>query len=277
MSICPDLLPIVWRARKRRNGFTFVELLVAITILSLMMIFIAQLIFVVGTFSRDGARRADNFTKVRATLDAFSRDVRAGIFRSDLAAFTDANGDTVPAPICFYTCRPGIGTEIRNVSLIVYQLNTATGSLQRGAMPVQWSDNSNTPPPISFNNTTTLPMFANVVPSDVASGVVRMEVYFINSGGALSKSYSSQSLAVGITLAVVDGGTLKVLSAAQLSQLTRGGSSGALPDDPSPSPTQTLGSFWATEMEAPGFYNGFPQQLHSGLRVFERYVELPTN
>jgi hypothetical protein len=237
-----------------------------------MMIFIAQLVSVVDKVSQEGANRADNYTKARATLDAFSRDVRVGIFRPDLAAFADANGNNA---LCFYTCRPGNGAGVRNISLIVYQLNAATGSLQRGALPLQWSDN---PSQISFANTGSLPLYSTVVANDmvnVVNGVLRIEVYFVNSGGALSKSYSSQSLAVGITLAVVDQQTLNVLSSTKLSALTS--SSGALPDDPSTNPTQTLGSFWAQKMAVPGFYNGYPEQLRSGLRIFEQYIELPLN
>ena len=81
-----------------------------------------------------------------------------------------------------------------------------------------------------------------------------------------------------MTLAVVDSGTLKVLSTAQLTQLTLTKGAGALlPDDPSSPLTQTLSGFWASKMTAAGFYAGYPQQLRSGLRIFEHYIELPTN
>jgi prepilin-type N-terminal cleavage/methylation domain-containing protein len=262
MSTCPDI--------PRRRGFTLVEMLVAVAVLSLMLVALGQLLSDIGRTVQQMAGRLDNYTKARAALDVFARDVREGVFRSDLAAFP--SGLTLPSgdpAFAFYTRRPGVGANTRDLSLVAYGIDSATGSFQRGSMPIRWGDAASL---VSFNNTTTLPEFSNVTTSDMADGVMRMGVYFVNNGGGLSKTYTAQTQAVGVTLAVVDAGALKVLSASQLQQLTS--TNGALPDDSSATPTQTLGTFWQAKMAASGFFTGYPQALHTGLHVYERYVPL---
>jgi len=251
------------------SAFTLLELLTAFCVLTLLILLMSQMWSAAGASAQEGKRRIDNFSKARSTLDVFSRDVRAGIFRSDLAAFVnDAGAPT----IALYTQRPGVGSDVRNVSLVVYQIDKDKARLKRGAMPLRWNDTTDS---FSFGNTNSLPMIANVIPEDVANGILRVGIYFVDASGAMSKSYSDQTRAIGITLATVDEDTLKVLSPAQLARLTA--SDQALPDDPSSSPTKTLKSFWEGKVSSSGFFEGYPSQLRSGLRIFERYVMLPVD
>ncbi len=251
------------------GAFTLIELLTALCVLALLILLMNQMWSAAGASAQEGKRRIDNFSKARSTLDVFSRDVRAGIFRPDLAAFVN---DTGAPAISLYTQRPGVGADVRNISLVVYQIDKDKARLRRGAMPILWNDATDK---ISFGNTNNLPMLANVVPEDVVNGVLRLGVYFIDNSGGISKNYSDKTRAVGITLATVDEDALKVLSPDQLKKLTA--IDQALPDDPSLNPSQTLKSFWEGKLASSDFFDGYPSQLRSGLRIFERYVMLPVD
>lgn len=264
MCICPK--------RKRRAAFTLVELLVAVAVLSILMVTMSQLLGTVGRVTSEGKRREDNFSKARSTLEMFSRDVRIGVFRMDLAAFRDSGGN---ASLCFYTGRPGEGSGLRSLSLVRYQLETASGSLQRGALPVAWDSPAGL---VSLGQNSSLPNYSGMTLETMTTGVVRFSVYFLDSTGKLSRQFANldqanPTRAIGITMAVVDEDTLRLLKADQLSALTS--VTGKFPDDPAASPTQSLKTYWERKMEEPGFYNDYPQSIRSGLKIFERYVVLP--
>ncbi len=271
--MCASLESSLRKAASRHSrpaaGFTLIELLVAFAVLTLLVLFMIRIWSAAGTSAMEGKRRIDNFAKARSTMDVFARDVKAGIFRPDLAAFVDHAGTNA---ISLYTRRPAVGTDVRNVSLVVYQLDATKAILRRGALPVSWNDS---PDRISYNNTTTLPMTSNVTPEDVANGVLRMSVSFIDAAGSVNKAYSTNARVVGLTLATVDENTLQLLSQAQLSRLTANDKD--LPDDPSANPGQTLKAFWDSKLGTPGFFDNYPAQLRSGLRIFERHVVLPVD
>lgn len=260
----------------QRKGFTLIEMLVAIAVLTLLMVAMSQISTAITRMVGDGKRRTDNFTKARSTMEVFMRDVKAGIFRGDIAAFKDAAGQNA---ICFYTGRPGIGSGMRNVSLVLYSLDPTTGVLQRGALPIAWSGQQGTPEMISFGYLTQLPKFSEIVPEDMAEGVLRMEINFLDEVGGLSKSYKATSpnrtRAVGITLAVIDQDTMKLLTNAQIARLTDPGTAGSLPDDSAQSPGQPLKKYWEGLIGSADFFDGYPAQLRSSLRIYERYVVLP--
>jgi hypothetical protein len=254
---------------RRRAAFTLLELLTAFCVLTLLILLMSQMWSAAGASAQEGKRRIDNSSKARSTLDVFARDVRCGIFRSDLAAFVNDGGTTA---ISLYTQRPGVGADVRNLSLVIYQIDKDKARLRRGTMPLRWTDDAEK---ISLGNTNTLPETASITPEDVANGILRAGIYFVDSSGTISKTYSNKTRAVGITLATVDEETLKVLSSAQLARLTAHDQ--VLPDDPSSSPTQTLKGFWEAKIATSGFFDGYPSQLRSGLRIFERYVMLPVD
>lgn len=266
----PNSRPPTTKCSRHLHGaFTLLELLTAFCVLTLLILLMSQMWSAAGASAQEGKRRIDNFSKARSTLDVFSRDIRAGVFRSDLAAFVS---DTGARSIAFYTQRPGVGSDVRNLSLVTYQIDRDKARLKRGSLPLRWDDAADR---ISFNNTNSLPMVAGIIPEEVANGILRVGIYFVDASGTISKNYSDQTRAVGITLATVDEETLKVLTPAQLTSLTA--SDQALPDDPSATPSQTLKGFWDGKVATAGFFDGYPSQLRSGLRIFERYVMLPVD
>ncbi|HEY8967211.1 MAG TPA: hypothetical protein VIM58_12235, partial [Candidatus Methylacidiphilales bacterium] len=237
--------------------------------MAVLVVMISRVGAAAAKSTQEAKRRADNFTKARSALDLFATDVKAGLFRADLAAFKDSGGADA---ISFYTLRPALGTGVRNVSLVSYWLDAVRARLERGSLPLQWDGAAGL---ISFNNTASLPAVSQASGEDVADGILRVRLSFIDAAGNLSHSYSANSRTVGITLVVVDAETLALLQPGQLARLTS--PQGAFPDDSRDRPAETLQAYWEGKEKAGGFFDGYPAPLRSGLRIFERYVALPKN
>lgn len=250
---------------RRTAAFTLVELLVAMTVLALIMVLFLQILGAVSDMWVNGQRRVENFTKARAMLDLFARDVQGGVFRSDLAAFPDSS-------IAFYTKRPGVPAgagKLREVSLVQYSLST-NNILQRGDYAIRWSDPASS---IPFGNTTN---FSGNLPTprDTAPGVMGFSVMFLYADGTRSTNYTASASnplrALGFALAVVDNQTLRKMSADKI-QTLRAGFVGA---------TSSGGSAkaaWEEYLKSSLDWSDYPKSLGQGLKIFERYVILPNS
>jgi len=249
--------------RKRaRQGFSLVEMLVAIAVLTLMTLLLAQMFSSVSRTWLGGQARVDNFSKARVLLDLACEDLRSGVFRPDLAAFPGTN-------LTFYTRRPGFQSgagDLRDVSLVSY-VTQPDGTLLRGDLAVAWTNNASS---ISFGNTNALPHASSVTARDMASGVLGFRVLFIGTNGGLTSTYAPANGLRGFSvgLAVVDGGTMKKLTSPQLDTL-RAGLEGAL------SGTNSIRADWENHLQSGLNWQSYPKDLGSGLRIFERYVSLP--
>ncbi len=294
------------RSRARlHGGFTLVELLVAMTIFAFMTIFFAQIIGWVTRSWAQGRQLADSLGKGRAAMELITRDLQMGVFRSDLGAFSRADGtssSSLPATstetpsYAFFVARSG-GTG-RTLSLVNYYVNTTTHTLERQAAPVLISETDPANPSITFG-TTAIPQMAlltdacnkaNAIPAvtdpyatDLVTGIVAFKMYFINSvttgtGLATAVSYSSSptanSKAIGVAMIVVDDTTQNILT--KQNTFSTLSAEGAL------SPTfdygQGLGRYWNSKIDT--FFQtsaglGLPVTVRSGVRVFESVVLIP--
>ncbi|HSI84088.1 MAG: type II secretion system protein J [Candidatus Methylacidiphilales bacterium] len=261
------------RCGERRGthaGFTLAEMLVAMAVLAVIMVMLGQISQTVSQAWLDGQRKVNNFTKARAMLDMFARDVQGAVFRPDLAVFPGS--DTI-----FYTRRPGVpstsGGVVRNVSLVRYSYNTdqstttTISTLQRGDMAIPWNATAST---IPFGNTTD---FGTNTPTsrDTAPGVINYKVLFIYADGTNSLTYTASTTnpvrAIGLTLAVVDDQSLKFLSLAQVLALRT-----AL--DANCSGTTSVKADWEKYLASGLPWNSYPKRLGVGFKIFERYVIL---
>lgn len=265
----------------RRDAFSLVEMLTAVAILALLF---SMLGGILGTMSRtwkEGQQRANNFTKARSMLDLVARDLQAGLYRPDINAF---EFPASPAgAVKFYTQRPGVmtGTNVRDISLVQYQLNTtANGStLQRGDSAYDWSVNSSSnSTQIAFNNTA-LPNVASSNFRDISPGIVAFKLLFVYSNGTMSTVYtpSNQSLpnpvtlkAIGIAIAVVDDQAMDQLAAKNQIQALRTSLETATTG------SKSVKTDWDTYLNGTFNWNTYPKSLATGLRIFERYVYLPS-
>jgi prepilin-type N-terminal cleavage/methylation domain-containing protein len=250
-------------------GFTLVEMITAIAVLSLMMVMMGQILAMASHAWLDGERNVNNFTKARAMLDMFASDVESGVFRTDLAAFQGTS-------IEFYTQRQGVAPSagaVRSVSLVQYAYKTDQSTpvnmstLQRGDMSIFWTASANS---ITFGDTTDFesntPTFRDMVP-----GVIDYKPLFVYSDGTLSPTYTVITTnplhAVGLTLAVVDDRTLGQLTTTQI-QALRTAFDGAATG------TRSVKADWEDYERTSLTWSAYPKSLGAGLKVFEIYVNL---
>ncbi len=265
--------PSVNEARVQTKGFTLVEMLVAVAVLTMMMVMMGQIAGMVNQAWSEGRKKVNNFTKARAMLDLFSRDIQSGVFRNDLAFFPNSE-------IAFYTQQPGIlsgGETARDVSLVHYVYNTelhssiGVSTLQRKNLAISWGNRSASS--ISFGNTATLPNLAQTIEQDVAPGVIGYKAIFIYSDGTLSPFYrfnpENPLRAVGLTLAVVDDQTLLQLDVEKIKTL-RSALGNHLVEN------HGIKASWEDYLKNHLQWSAYPKSLGTGLKIFERYVTLPT-
>jgi prepilin-type N-terminal cleavage/methylation domain-containing protein len=261
-----------------RHGFTLLEILVSISILSLMLVVLAQLAEISSKSMNDGVRRADNFTKARSALDLFASDIANGIFRSDLGAFRDDKGLYSEG---FFTRRPGIGGD-RPLSLIAYRNNQMSSVLERASKTILWSD-----PFIGFGDATKISRFSSLAPTDyqeIATGILQLQFYFIDASGNYGREYANGyntssagtsftaatfSRAVGIALVSVDETTYQLLKTTGDIQALAG------EFKPQITQNQSYQQHWNEVLLLPSVVNSYPASIRKNVRIFERVIPLP--
>ncbi len=251
---------MTWRLSSG-TGFTLVEILVSVAVLSIMVGMMGTMLSTMGQLWHDAQKRVNNFTKARAMLDMMTHDLQAGVYRSDLSAFSNST-------LAFYTQRPGISTTgavARDFSIVGYSLNHSI--LQRSAQVINWTDSPSTyfvfgqPAPAVTTAAT---------PQDASSGVIDFKILFLQKDGTLSSTYSANTRAIGITLAVVDDQTLALLN--QTNKTTTLYT--AL--EANASLTHSVKADWENYLNGLSMnWGGYPKSLGVGLKIFERYVYLP--
>ncbi len=106
---------------RRFAGFTLVEMLTALLILSIILLAVASVTAFVSRTWSGGLASTDNDTKARSILGLLDRDIQMMILRRDVAAFVDGSGSSACA---FYTNVQGYpGSDNRAVSLVRYVLS----------------------------------------------------------------------------------------------------------------------------------------------------------
>jgi prepilin-type N-terminal cleavage/methylation domain-containing protein len=268
-------------------GFTLVEILVAIAVLGLLVLILAQIFGTMNSVWLYGQGKVNNFTKARAMLNMLENDFRAAVLRPDLAAF--------PArTVEFYTERAGVpsngsATALRNISLVKYALLTdttkspPTSTVQRSDMPVLWTDAATY---LAFANpagfVSNVPGATNgtLTARDTAPGVVAFQVLFVQADGSFSTTSFTPALTasgtanptptrgIGVTLAVIDDRAMRKLSATQLTNL-QNGLVGAV------SGSKSVKADWENYLNTGITWNNFPRELSTGIGIYECYLSLP--
>jgi len=272
---------------RHKGGFTLVEILVAVTILVIIVLLFGQMLAIMSKSWTYGHGRANNFTKARAMLDLLARDIQAGVFRPDLAAFP-TSGTT--ATLEFYTQRPGIPgattTQLRSISVVQYTFIGPTNpnggipnTLERADSPILWTDPASN---LLFGSATAFTLTPTA--RDTAGGVVAFELYFIQTDGTFSATFTPlttggvantpHTRAVSIALAVINDQTIQQLTSAQLTTLNGLLTTTAIPDNP---PKHSIKAYWDTYLNTTMNWSNYPKSLSTGLATFERYVTLPNS
>lgn len=185
----------IFASRRDEAGFTLVELLVSIAILSIILLGMAAAISFVSKAWLSGSNAVDNFTKARSTLNNLDRDIQMMVMRRNVAAFVDSAAN----PACaFYTNVEGFpGTDTRAISLVQYVLNTTTGSasnppytLDRNEFGMNFVPSAGTGIPIAVVASGATPELTQLTPTNLqtealSSGVIAFAWQFIDGSGKI--------------------------------------------------------------------------------------------
>jgi prepilin-type N-terminal cleavage/methylation domain-containing protein len=285
----------------RPAGFTLVELLVSITILSLMLFTLAQVIAFVSQLWINGVGAVDNFSKARDIMSVMDRDIQQMVMRPDLKAFVDNSNSTPPNPACaFYTNVQGSpGTDTRSVSLVEYVPNN--GGVQGTLSRLNYGMNFTTPivPSVGATN---LPDLSKIPTSGttetIATGIIGFGYQFVDGTGTIqtpvptmlstaaptvatpytyfydytAPNAAANPRAVIVSVLVLNNAAYQLATAnATIMTKLQTDFSGALPAN------ETFAQYWnGTLNPATGTLDPtLPPSVRAGLRVFQRYIPLP--
>lgn len=285
----------------RRCAFTMIELLVAMAVLALLGVLVAQLIASATDVVGQGRKRFEIQTKARAALELMARDLSQGVYRKEEEVRPFVDNDGKPA-LAFFTKISGpIGSgqpvDYRKLSFVVYRTGDSSMgddrfSLWRGSIHAQWEDLGSYPElsgiteamPFSENTTQVAYSQASIKPvlEPVLDGVVRMEMRFLGTDGKYHDKYETDpakpefSKAVAITLLVIDENTRQFLldnpSVEGAFQSTFFSSASKL--NAPPTSDVPLSVLWEDALNDGNTWDSIPQRLRNGIYTFERIIPL---
>ncbi len=283
--------PIRRSPRRSSASFTITEVLVAVTVLSFIVLMLAQVTGMANKALHEGMGRVDNATKSRAMLDLIASDLEHAVIRPDLPIFqtggTYNTNNLSPSSSVFsggtyspslYTAVPGVSSSsVRNLSFVTYAIAvnpTSQGSdkvvLKRSDLPVPWSS-SGSKVPVPFQQDLSGSVDAATA-REVAPGVVGFQFSFRRMDGKVTTTYTGYDtnsvIAVGITLAVVGDRVLQQLSSAELTRIKQL-FAGATPV--SSTAISGVKAVWESQL-TPSFYETYPKDMATNLKIFERWV-----
>jgi prepilin-type N-terminal cleavage/methylation domain-containing protein len=296
-----------------RRGFTLIEMLVTVSIVSFMLLMMVQMTGLAEKAWHLEQDRIDNFGKARAMVDMFTDDLQRAVYRGDLPIFasgapsttgtltnnglyyftasTSTISPTSTFTATFYTRLPGVpsspSTAVRDVSLVSYALGTETEGtknvvvLQRSDLAVPWSSNQNIP---FQGNIATVLGGSQVTAREVAPGVVGFHIAFRLADGTMIdqsqySGYNSANPTVAIDVAVAVLGKQSLVqpwtdpSTTQMTALMK------VFRDPlvfTPGNPTSIKANWDQTVLTAAFYANYPKEVGSSLKTFERWVACPS-
>jgi prepilin-type N-terminal cleavage/methylation domain-containing protein len=287
---------------KRHDGFTLAELLVAVSVLTLLVLLFARLINSATTTTTLANKRMDADSVSRPLLDRLAADFASMVKRTDISCYAK-NSATSPSMagndlIAFYGTTVGYFPSTPSpVSVIAYRVNgdssntRAYNRLERMAKGLDWNGSTDKPVlflPLTIDDPAAWPSVASGSAYDstdptqityevIAPQVFRFEYYFIEkSTGALvafPATWTSslnvklaEVSAIVVAIAVIDPQSQVLVTSSQLADLAT-----SLPDyNSSMGPGQLLAQ-WQSVLNS---NITLPQPARSGIRLYERYFPL---
>ena len=283
------------------RGFTLVELLVSLGVLSLLVFFVTSLVNSAATITTLGHKQMDADSQARQFLDRMAVDFAKMVKRNDLDFF--AKGTTAPNSvggamagndrIAFFSQLPGYyptgstTTTQSPVSLIAYRVNSdsTNGSLynklERLGKGLVWNAaTADTPIVFWATISTNWSAATSTTATDTAYEVVgpkvfRFEYCYLRTNGSLvitppldsnGCADLSQIAAIVADMAVIDSKSKVLLTNAQITTIAAG-----LSDYTAGMTPGQLRTNWQTYLD--GITN-LPRPAISGIRLYERYFYL---
>lgn len=298
-------LPAIRRVLKAR-GFTVLELLVAVAVLALLILLVAQLVQSGSAVIAGSRKNLDADAQAREVFSRMAMDLAQMPKRADLdAVFSDQDGNK---KMFFYSEAAGFSSSANHLgtlSLIGYRVGTnATESgFQRLGKGLEWAG-TNSANFLTYTNSALATNTANALPAStlaggwpsalgsapayegvdsdyhsLATGVFRFEYFFQMKDGTYSLTRDpSQGFrdvsALVVALAVLDGDSSKI--APDTSKLA-----GALPSPTAANLAANVlpAQLWqALVNDSANFAGtaGIPQAAAARVRIYQRAIPLKT-
>ena len=275
--------------RNLNNGFTLAELLVAISVLALLVLFVSRLADSAAAITTLGHKKIDADSQARQLLGRMVVDFAQMVRRSDIDYYlkSSSNIQSGNDQIAFYSSVPGYypatGSQ-SSVSLVAYRIS-AQNKLERMSKGLVWNGVSAANSPIVFLPLTissTWPAATTTTPDIdyelVGPQIFRFEYAYLLNDGTLSETPWATSAghfnvngmqdvtSIIVSIALIDSKSRTLISDSQLSTLL-----GNMPDfAPSMNPGDLVVQ-WQSVIDST---TGLPRPALQGIRCYERYFRL---
>jgi prepilin-type N-terminal cleavage/methylation domain-containing protein len=282
-------------SRSCQRGFTLIEILVAITVLALLSIMLAQIVSMAIQGTNASLRKADSIGQIRLVLDRFGNDWDNRLRRTDAPFTVLKNEDTVGNndSVSFYSTVNGFSgsgsttssTSMRpQLSQVDYVMDSGTSgsptmpSLKRGALNTLWTSSSTGNLLQLGSNSLSLISFA---PYDyhyqtLSDDLCRFKVCFLlKSTGKIVANQPANSQDIGavvVSIASMDHATRTKLAASmtatQYLNLFSPTASPAIFVDPADGTTTTPADQWNANLQT--YASSLPTLVRQNVRVSQR-------
>jgi prepilin-type N-terminal cleavage/methylation domain-containing protein len=269
------------RAVKESTGFTLAELMVAVAVLAILMLFLARLFDSAAQVTTSQNRRMDDNAQARPVFDRMAIDFAQILQRSDVTYYFRSATNLQPGndQIGFYSQVVGYypsPSYQSPISVVAYRVNsdpssTALNKLERMGKGLHWNGASTTYTPVVFSPLTvagTWPTAANnAVDTDyelVGSQVFRFEYGYLLKGGGWATIVSDfQTVAaLPVTVAVIDPKSRASITNSQLGALA-----GEMIGYSATMQSTGLVAEWQSALNST---NNVPRNVASAVRIYTR-------
>ena len=273
---------------KRRQAFTLVELMVALSVVALLVLLVARLFDQAARLTALGHKRMNTDEQSRQVLDRMAVDLAQMVRRADVDYYVKsaANAQAGNDQIAFYAMVPGYYPSSGSqspVSLVAYRVS-ARNKLERMSKGLVWNAVSAVNAPIVFLPLTisaTWPTATNAgADSDyevVGAQIFRFEyAYLLNDGSVSDTPWSPGNghsavagmhdvAAIEIFVATIDSKARQLVTEAQITT-----AAGTMDDFASAMVPGQLLSQWQSALNT----TALPRPVIQGVRLYERQFRL---
>ena len=282
-----------WIATKMRvrgqKAFTLVEMLFSITILTLLVLLVTQMVNNASTVVTSGNKRMDVDSQARLLLDRMAVDFAQMVKRADVDYYLKTTLITQPGndQIAFFGAVPGYYPPTGSqspLSLVAYRV-TDPNNVERLGKGLLWNSISPTSSPIVFLPLTITATWPAATNGDadadyepIAPNVFRFEYYYLlnnntpsitpwDVGAGHSVTAGMQDVAaISVAIAAIDPKSRALLSDAQLTALAAGMNDFATSMGPG-----GLAAQWQSALDGTA---DIPRPAVAGVRLYQRHFYL---
>ena len=272
-----------------QKAFTLVEMLFSITILTLLVLLVTQMVNNASTVVTSGNKRMDVDSQARPLLDRMAVDFAQMVKRADVDYYLKTTLITQPGndQIAFFGAVPGYYPPTGSqspLSLVAYRV-TDPNNVERLGKGLLWNSISPTSSPIVFLPLTITATWPAATNGDadadyepIAPNVFRFEYYYLlnnntpsitpwDVGAGHSVTAGMRDVAaISVAIAAIDPKSRALLSDAQLTALAAGMNDFATSMGPG-----GLAAQWQSALDGTA---DIPRPAVAGVRLYQRHFYL---